>query len=283
MAMHKTIGVYDHTTRSQVIGDLVQAIVGVKDSISSAVFSFIEKERAEAEVIDALSPLDVVVGHFKFQDSWNKLVKSSAKGKIRIRTSTAGRSGHKHTNENGVFVLQLQLSHNSVSVQEWRIIIEHLLTSGAALKIVNGEIPSDMTKFFGSGTLEVLPALSILCQGYLIVCANQSNEKVVPEYLKRWVSEQWAEMSKRVGVIDVQKLGFWNVFGEKDTDGLVNLAKSEWNGLADNGESEKVWKLLSAVAPNKQAPNEKLVATNEKLVADVFEAIERKLGAKRGK
>jgi len=281
--MCKSITVYDHTTRIQVKGDLVQAFAEAKDSISSATFTLVETEIAETDVIARLLPFDVVVGHFNCQDNWDKLIKSSAAGTIRIRTSTAGRSGHTHINEEGVLVLQLQAKHNSVTRQEWKSIIEHLLTSDNAFKIVNGEIPPEMAKFFGSGMLVVMPALSILCQGYLIVCANQGNGKAVPDYLKRWASVPGSEMLKSVHVAEVQKRRFWNVFGEQGADKLVKLAESEWNGLAGDGKPTKVWQLLNAVVPDKHTPDERLVAPDEKLVADAFEAIEGKLGANRGK
>jgi hypothetical protein len=248
--MSQSIGVYDHDTTNSARGELVKRISSVTENFPSVTFHLVTDPKDELAGIEELKQCNIVVGHFGQEANWDRLNSISGPGSIRIRTSTAGRVGHQHTIQNGVFVLQFQPRHTDVTSEEWKAIIEYLLTENAAQSIVDGNIPSEMTDFFGTGNLEILPALSILCQGYLHV------EKNMP-----------------LRVAEVRNKCFWCVFGGRTTKQLTTSARAEWNGLKGSGDFAKVENLLS------QLNKEEIQAV---YVVEANSAITSRLGANSG-
>lgn len=117
-----------------------------------------------------------------------------------------------------------------------------------------------------------LVALSILCQGYLIVHAKQGAGDDVPEWLKR-ASEQLPVLTPLV--TKVQEPDFWNVFEGKSAKELGDLADTEWKGLAGDGDFDTVTKLISALTSGKPV-------MDVKMVVEAYKAIQTKLGAGLG-
>lgn len=147
----------------------------------------------------------------------------------------------------------------------------------ALFKYVNGNLASP-EKLNPDGWLVQQPitltALSILCQGYLIVRANQEGN--VSEDLKPWVSEQWPNLSNRKA--EVQQHEYWNVFDGMDTKELNLVVEEEWKGLRGDGDLDHIKHLIQTL-PTKEKP---LKDTDTPMVAHAYKAIAARFGARRG-
>jgi hypothetical protein len=124
---------------------------------------------------------------------------------------------------------------------------------------------------------EILIALSILCQGYLIVCANQGSGKNVPEFLNQWVLERGPDYSDRIS--QIQEYLFWDVFDQKDPSNLIKILEEEWKGLSGGGNFEDVKALILGL-PTKEKP---LTDNDVPMVSKAYDAIAARLREDCGK
>jgi hypothetical protein len=210
------------------------------------------------------------------EEGWKMMLQKSKGGDIRIRTSTATRAGHEHSVVDGVIVLELQISHDPAvggfNANEWRVIIGELQKDGVALGIVGGKIPTSLVKYFGLGELEVLPALAILCQGYLLVCDKRGLGKDIPESMRQ-TFERLSDVE--TPVTKVQSHDFWDVFDEDNREKVVKAARSEWDGLTGSGKLGDVEALIRAL-PTQDKP---LKDADVPMVAAAYKAIAARMGA----
>lgn len=123
---------------------------------------------------------------------------------------------------------------------------------------------------------ETLIALSILCQGYLIVHAKHGHMKGVPESLR----ESSGQLPDPVTPLaKVQEHGFWGVFGQEDREELVKAAKSEWGGSIGGGDLGAIETLIRGLPTKDKA----LKGEDVLMVAKAYDAIAERMGAKSGK
>jgi hypothetical protein len=126
---------------------------------------------------------------------------------------------------------------------------------------------------------EILRALAILAQGYLIVhAAADEDADLIPENLQKVAGS----CSREVPVKKVQAHAFWDVFDGKKTEELTKAATREWKGLGGgNGLDTDIENLIKAAADEGGGT----IAGKEAvaMVKGVYEAIEAKFGANRGK
>jgi hypothetical protein len=251
-----TILWYDHA------GSLAKQLIEVKRGNVKRTF-----------VLGDLAKVKLGIGHPKNNSEWMRMVKvKSPADSVRIRTSSAGRLGSGHKIAAGVVELNLIPPHAEVSPKAWETIIDKIVQPGVAQNIVSGIIPLELEPFFcGPKSLETLIALSILCQGYLIVHANKRSAKT-PENLKNWALDGGKDYSDRVK--QVQGHEFWDIFDEMRGPGLQQKAKSEFDALPGGGKFENIESLINEI-------NKRQVITNIGIVLRAYEVIAAKLGTQR--
>ncbi|MDW7761980.1 MAG: hypothetical protein SCM96_15245 [Acidobacteriota bacterium] len=231
--------------------------------------------------------IKLAICHVHNENEWMNFIEKSKPGSIRIRTSTQGRAGQKHYIKDNVIVLELQKGHNfrlgGVQQHEWEFIISELKKNGIAERIVKGDVPNNMISYFGNLSLEVLPALSILCQGYLMV-HFAANPKLTKD-LKVKESEdllKLAEFAREYSfprelqslVEEVESPDFWNVFDSDNNADLTNLraeimkdVNNEW-GMDSINRIAPVINLIEQLGKSIPAPE---------LVIDAYLEIIKKL------
>ncbi len=111
----------------------------------------------------------------------------------------------------------------------------------------------------------ILFALSILSQGYLVVSANQGQGTECQDFLKPWASESDPDYSSRIPQIQSNK--FWGVFDEKEKAELVLLAKEE--GFA------RAAPLMTAVVEGRNVDK----SIDPRMVVDAYATLAERLGA----
>lgn len=109
-------------------------------------------------------------GHAR-EDQANKIIEAlKHQNSLFVRCSTEGRKGNEcvHRKVDNMVILELRQSYHNVTHEQWKYIIEALRDRDVSISIVDGNIPPELWPFFGSESKVALPALAILCQGYLV-------------------------------------------------------------------------------------------------------------------
>jgi len=235
-----TIAIFDHDTGAE-LGDLVKNFPPELDG-----FSIFRQTRRKDEksVPDHLKDHDIVIGHFLSDANWENLVRKSKGGqKLRIRTSTCGRSGEKHTvTALGVVVLNLCPKHDDLTPADWEGIIVALVKNGVAKGIAEGTVPPALAKYFADRQHDVLPSLAVLCQGYLIA---HISPKDTPDGGGVWYGGSSAVKDA------VQKMGWPDPSGE-DRQLLIEQGKMAASNRAEPRElvrnpAGEYWKPLAGL------------------------------------
>ena len=118
---------------------------------------------------------EIGIVHTRDEEAWNRLVLNSPAGSVRIRTSGGGTLERRlRVTEGSVYEFYLKVKHDaqSFTAADLSYIFEELGNTDVVKAIANGNIPQQLLKYFGSQRIEILFALSILCQGYLAVHAD---------------------------------------------------------------------------------------------------------------
>jgi hypothetical protein len=223
--------------------------------------------------IDDVVGATMAICHHPDDAKWAELIKASKPGSIFVRTSSVGRAGHPHYMDNGVIVLELQPSHDpergGVTADQWKDIVFEVLKDGVAARITHGDMPSWLTAYFCVVTKQAsfLPALSILCQGYLavhcgpdgrgglVVEAEDAAKKVAAalqamgwekvlasDEIRRNLALELTEPESSARKPLREKVSvpsFWNVFGEEAPEKLAAVAAAEWQNLSGVGAFDK--------------------------------------------
>jgi hypothetical protein len=159
----------------------------------------------------------------------------------------------------------------------WKVNCQTVLDNlNSLIKYINEASGKYLAELDPSGWLQYpqnLLALSILCQGYLMVCGNQGQE--VQAALKQMGGEPSTSIKYADRQSIVKKSSFWNVFDEKDVANLVEMAKTEWNSLQGDGDLDAVVKLI-------EAAKSKELVTNASMVASAYTELAKRLGAASG-
>ncbi len=197
-------------------------------------------------------------------------------------------------------------------VNDWETVLNVLLDDAAVTLLLDGEDPQGVRALFVRETPQLLPALAVLCQGYLVVDAEYRGPKrgrhqQIDEALKEmgW-SGTTAEGCRRLLPGDLRKefetvrtTGWWNdPFGLVTKDGdLVDercrefrdAVVREWNAKWLGLMPKELRDLTGAVCSLKPRSDEldseerlepderdQILATPE-LVAEAYRAIARRL------
>jgi len=158
-----TIGFYEHTD-SGCVDDLIKTINQLNFSIKIG------------NTLNELTDYDVVIVHTNNNDNWSNFLKQSKQNSVRIRISTAGFSQPKNLERlalNGVYVLHLREKTTQVK-EQWEEILTGITDQLKLDNLVNKPSEKGLGRFFVKTQIVIIPALSILCQGYLAV--HQGNQ-----------------------------------------------------------------------------------------------------------
>lgn len=249
-----SVGIFDHHTGDSW-GALISAIEPLVTELDHFTFELSKTEISDAEIVKTLAQKDIAVCHFKrLSTAWGELLADSQKGKVRIRTSSIGMPNPAHAvTDKGAIALYLRPPHGKLKVQDWKKILEALADGKTGRGIANGQVPADLQRYFGEpAVFDVLPALSILCQGYLAAYAAPDGT-AEPKFTDEgghfasalremgW-SEALAELQDKSPLrATVETAEFWNVFDPNQTNvaslrkTIVDAGHTEWQRAGDCG------------------------------------------------
>ncbi|MEW8051850.1 MAG: hypothetical protein AB2809_15900 [Candidatus Thiodiazotropha sp.] len=193
---------------------------------------------------------------------------------VFIHCSSAGRKGHSHRMHGGLAILELQPRFGEMSKEQWKKLLQGLDANNVS-EIVKGKVPSELSEFFEMGHLMyLLPAICILCQGYLATqpdplkgLAGQSLGESTCKALTLMGWEKVKNSDSASGIltpalkgedkaglealrIEVASDYYWMVLGERED--LVDRCAEEWlpTGTAEDVETLKKsdkFKLITAL------------------------------------
>ena len=214
---------------------------------------------------------------------------------VLINCSSNGRIGHEHRSIKGLKILEMQpYDYEDFDRSKWEIIISSISTDLSIVdQIISGNVPDALEKFFGAPiSVPILHAISILCQGYLVVHSDAegkpegdglSGENVeietalknifgpcVSHDFRKFLPEPFADSTnegrdaREVFRHKVREQSFWQPL----TEGLVDrnksspladisLVKREWEKLDFKGTWGKVEKLIKLLN-EKKSPNDQI-------------------------
>lgn len=238
----KTIAAYDHDTsvegQDTEYGFLVQQLKDIEDQLGATGLQLVViGERfgkiSDTEAAEKLLSYDIVICHM-IDEAWNTLITKAGPSKVLIRTSKepADRSFPRSpkTSDSGALLFYLQHSHLDEEVScDWPDIIGEVANTQAR-DAVNGKVHAMIRKYFFRARGRVLlPALSVLCQGYLaayaVYCGTHVPERKVREALDEmdWWEVQRNMISEGVGLLftdvwekerkGVKNRRWWSIFG----------------------------------------------------------------------
>jgi len=113
----------------------------------------------------------ICICHISGDSDWNLVLSSAKHNEIRIRMSTVGlfSSPIPILNQNGVYTLNLVRNPNILQRAEWELLLKSISNPLILNTLTHRTTKSQLKKLFFANQIEIIPALSILCQGYLIV------------------------------------------------------------------------------------------------------------------
>lgn len=152
---------------------------------------------------------------------------------IIIRTSSDGRSGETHKKDGNLVVLQLKPTHDctkkdGVTRKDWDTIILELGKPNIAEKIVEGDIPDNLKRFFEIKIPETLISLSILFQ-VAEIKKPQARQLFSPETFNKVFKSYWTSSDSTSA---------WNAaLGKELKNGESHVKLDELLKLLRNGRS----------------------------------------------
>lgn len=132
-------------------------------------------EVTDCPELDNLQKYAVAIVHVD-DDEWAAVIQDSCSSNVRVRVSTAGCSDPPPPTMNGndVYVFYLVPSTDDLET-EWKDILSGLSDPEVVRKLVKGEDPNGLRRFFVHEVQEQLSALVLLCEGYLAVHATDTD------------------------------------------------------------------------------------------------------------
>ena len=205
----------------------------------------------------ASGPADLVgrpiaIAHFEHDAEWQRLVSDSRRGSVRLRVSSVGFPDPKppYKTDGGVYVFHLLRPSASTEATGWKDILRVLNSKSTCNSITRGEDVGVWAGYFISRRSLVLPALAILCQGYLAVYASSvktrdmlgqrlqmtlSNMGFTPSIAKL-VQDQMARLRDNRLLCEVSSPEWWwRVFGKTRRKALafmIDASQKEWGAVS---------------------------------------------------
>ena len=199
--------------------------------------TFIENMTGYEKVCDELSDLmecGIAIAHVS-DEGWQQIITNySSNGDIRVRVTVDGGSFNEPpVKENGVYKFHLETQAGILEAEDWQKIISGLSNPDNVKALVRGENPNGLRRFFVHQVMKHLPALTILCEGYLAVYAEDTDNISSALDLMGWTEFRKSEKGQNLVQQDlrdkksiVQCSQWWlDVFEQESLDGAV---KKEW-------------------------------------------------------
>ena len=217
--------------------------------------------------ISELVECNIAIGHASEED-WDQLItKYSSNGAVRVRVTVGGNPFNKPpVEENGVYKFHLETQAGTLEVEDWQKILSGLSNPDIVKALVRGENPNGLRRFFVHEVMEYLSALTILCEGYLAVNAEDTDNISSALDLMGWTEFRKSERGQNLIQQDlsdkksvVQCPQWWlNVFERESFDDDV---KKEWRDTTGTEEiPEALNDLLEAIREGDTVVPPKIVA-----------------------
>jgi hypothetical protein len=228
--------------------------------------------------LEELKDHTVAIAHvYDPDEDWNELVDSySPPNSVRVRVSTAGIPDPPPPKiRKNVYVFNLMPRSESLE-SEWQEILSGLSDEATVKSLVRGGNPGRLRHFFEHEVQEILPALAILCEGYLAVHAECKSDK-------DWTDDDIAPALERMGWTDfmaregenlslikpslgsqadielVRGLDWWKGIFE-DTASLKQRLEVEWREVTNSPVPNAVSELLKIISQETEIAPPKAVA-----------------------
>lgn len=216
--------------------------------------------------ISELVECNIAIAHASKVD-WQQLITEySSNGDVRVRVTVDGGSFNEPpTKENGVYKFHLETQAGTLETEDWKKILAGLSKPEVVKALIRGENPHGLRRFFVHEVMEHLSALTILCEGYLAVHAEDSDISSALE-LMGWTKFRKSERGQNLIQQDlsdkksvVQCPQWWlNVFEQESFDDDV---KKEWRDTTGTEEiPEALSDLLEAIRSGESVEQSKIVA-----------------------
>ena len=274
----KLIYVYDHDTNKDQLGSLFENFptdftdftINCEERNLNIRVNENEKEEKDA-ILHQAESCHIVIAHSgddtiwkELLDSWQELPEKSSHERILIRTgSTEGRRGLSQERYERAFALNLYPPHTQVKSDDWKKILTALVIDDTAQKITDGGCPIGLRRFFG-GPLALMPAICILCQGYLALYRSlhsklplDCHEDVRTAFESMGWDKAFTHDNIPTGMKTLLnkstdnslpfKKEYWYIFNDISFSDIEGEVQAEWNSLTDNSDWGKVEALLKHI------------------------------------
>ena len=234
----------------------------------------VEPQAAVLEKLCELKEHKIAIVHTS-NDSWTQLINEfSSPGYVRIRVTVGGGFSDKapRIDENGVYIFHLVSRAGELEAEDWKTILSGLSNKKVVDRLINHENPRGLRRFFVHEVQEHLSALTILCEGYLAVHAENtdcsediSSALELMGWAKFQKSDRYSalireDLSEQISI--VRQRQWWpDVFEPASFD---NDVKKEWEDTT--GEEE----IPSALNGLLKAIHEGDTVVPPKIVADAY-------------
>ena len=250
----KVIGIYDKGNRGTTFIQNVREYAKLKAKVCAD--------------LHELRDCEIAIAHI-YGKEWNSLIENSFPGYVRVRVTVGGNFSDKPppTVENGVYIFHLVMRAGDLE-SEWKEILYGLSEKKVVESLIRGENPNGLRSFFVHEGQEHLSALTMFCEGYLVVHAGHEDYYTDIRYaldLMGWTELRgstrgqgsiYQNLSKRKD--EVQQLEWWlNMFGQA---GLYKDVQQEWKATAKAKVPEALNKLLKTIRNNEATVPAKIVA-----------------------
>ena len=265
--------------------DEVQQMIGIYDQGHKRILdTFIKSVKSKKlEVCAKLSALrnhKFAIAHVSCEQWEDLITKYSDSSHVRIRVTIDGTPSNKPPirYKNGVYIFHLVMQTGDLTAEDWKKILSGLSNSKVVGDLVNGGNPNELKRFFVHEVQEYLSALTILCEGYLAVHAEDTNcSEDISSALKlmRWSEFQKSDrynaliredLSEQISI--VRRPQWWSdVFEPESFD---NDVKKEWEDTTGTGE------IPTALNDLLEAIHASDTVVPPKIVADAYCVLQKK-------
>lgn len=279
------LGAYDHANAG-FIGN-----IGIEKVVQPT-----NRHATEKQKVAELKACDPVICHV-VDPAWEELLKQKTSGLI-VRVTTDGfrpieEARSPQQDIKGRYILHLSPPAHKVEPAEWELILETLAIPANREKLASGGDPEGIRRFFADEILDLLPALAILCQGYLAVHAkSQDNPDVEATCRKALGLEEfslaeplnfahwskWTERQADWNPPEGAPEDYWQCLRDEDEGaGLIQKTKREWS--CGKLEAEADWSPVQSLL--EQITDARTIIEPD-AVATAYVQLAKKLGGVRG-
>ena len=248
---------------------------GKKDSIFiQNVKQYAKQETKTCSELQNLQDCEIAIVHI-FDEEWGSLIKDySGPSRVRIRVSTAGFSDKPPPTirANNAYTFHLVPSTDRLGEAEWQEILCGLSDKETVKSLVCGDNPGGLRRFFVHKVQEYLPALTILCEGYLAAHAEDkayhaaiSHALDLMEWTKFRESDRGRELIRGdlCDKQDVVRQPSWWLTMIQDTtkrESFYNDVQKEWEAVVGGEVPDALNRLLETILSAKTVEPPKIVA-----------------------